>query len=646
MPDVIDTVANAIRSTLPPELRADAHQLAVAINYWVWRNLGNPGVGTTDPYAILAERAGQCGERSILSCYLLDRLGIETRTVSIFNYYSTGDVLGGHTMFEAKINGQWALFDPLIGAFFTDDGTAAGRILSMAEIVDTATGKYLNHFVPFNNGTADQHSARQFGPDDPNWTMPRFYTPGMLTTNFGIDNADKISSGFVADFNFVENGLGGRWIHQASLKNGVWAPLEWDSGQIAIPADGIRLGEAGANWSVQDAADVDTNVNQLSTYSNLAQGMVLNFGSAGQYKVILWPTVHTHLTFPVDIVKLAPGDNVWPIGSTSTLLKHVDVPTGQALVFDVNVGAGGLSIAIRPDTDLPNAAMYVDALQVLRMGSGASTFDNYRYADFRHQVNGTVSRDFLQGGAGDDQLIGRGADDHIIGGGGTDIAVYSGTRTNYLIGRFSDGSLRVEDRRAGSPDGTDVTSGVERLVFADGHVLSYNGQWRPDLALIEGTSRHETLLGLDGKDNIFGYAGNDRLYGLAGDDSISAGSGDDLIRGGLGIDYLAGGSGADRFEYAFASESRAATRDVVLDFSRAQRDKIDVHLMDANTDVAGDQIFTFVGNRPFSGAAGELRYAVVSEQTVVQGNTDSDAAVEFEVRVNGIIPNQIGDFIL
>jgi hypothetical protein len=165
-------------------------------------------------------------------------------------------------------------------------------------------------------------------------------------------------------------------------------------------------------------------------------------------------------------------------------------------------------------------------------------------------------------------------------------------------------------------------------------------------ALLEGTSLSQTLLAHNGRDNVFGYGGDDRLYGLGHDDSLSAGSGNDLLRGGLGIDYLFGGSGADRFEYAYASESRGGTRDMILDFNRAQGDKIDLHLMDANTDVAGNQDFTFIGNAAFSGAAGELRYGTVNGQVVVQGNTDADSDVDFLVRVNGTVPNQVGDFVL
>jgi hypothetical protein len=52
----------------------------------------------------------------------------------------------------------------------------------------------------------------------------------------------------------------------------------------------------------------------------------------------------------------------------------------------------------------------------------------------------------LTGGAGNDE---------IQGGTGTDTAVFSGKRTDYKVEKQGDGSIKVVDIRAGSPDGTD-----------------------------------------------------------------------------------------------------------------------------------------------------------------------------------------------
>jgi serralysin len=288
---------------------------------------------------------------------------------------------------------------------------------------------------------------------------------------------------------------------------------------------------------------------------------------------------------------------------------------------------------------------YGDARSLVENVIGGTGADRIVGNIASNALNGERGNDHLLGGAGNDMLEGGAGSDMVDGGAGTDKAVFSGSRSDYRIAYRQDGSIEVADGRRGTPDGTDLLFGIEELQFKNG-ILNYHGQWRPSTSLIEGTSRHETLLAFSGNDNVFGYAGNDRLYGLAGQDSISGGSGNDLIRGGLDIDYLVGGGGADRFEYAFTSESRGATRDVILDFNRAHGDKIDVRAIDANMDLGGNQNFTFIGNNAFSGAGGELRYANINGQMVVQGNTDADGAVEFEIRFNGMVPTQSADFIL
>lgn len=68
------------------------------------------------------------------------------------------------------------------------------------------------------------------------------------------------------------------------------------------------------------------------------------------------------------------------------------------------------------------------------------------------------------------------------------------------------------------------------------------------MAIINGTSRDDTLTGTIGNDTITGGAGNDRLDGGSGNDILDGGSGNDLLRGGAGIDVLLGGLGNDTLE--------------------------------------------------------------------------------------------------
>ncbi len=72
--------------------------------------------------------------------------------------------------------------------------------------------------------------------------------------------------------------------------------------------------------------------------------------------------------------------------------------------------------------------------------------------------------DTLSGGAGNDTLTGLGGNDAIDGGTGTDVAVYSGSRQNYVLTKTG-GGFTVTDNSG--LEGTDTLQNVERLKFSD-----------------------------------------------------------------------------------------------------------------------------------------------------------------------------------
>jgi len=180
-----------------------------------------------------------------------------------------------------------------------------------------------------------------------------------------------------------------------------------------------------------------------------------------------------------------------------------------------------------------------------------------------------------------------------------------------------------------------------------------------------GSSISDQLYGYDGNDvfkagkgddRIFAYNGNDTLNGEAGDDWLIAGngkdklhggSGNDVLNGGLGRDVLGGGTGADLFLFVVPEESPLASssRDVIVDFSRSQRDKIQLDVMDADTKKAGDQDFTFIGTKAFT-AAGQIRYEKKGGDTFVYGNVDADKTAELAIVIDASINLKASDFIL
>lgn len=123
-------------------------------------------------------------------------------------------------------------------------------------------------------------------------------------------------------------------------------------------------------------------------------------------------------------------------------------------------------------------------------------------------------------------------------------------------------------------------------------------------------------------DEIFGGNGNDTIYGDCGPDEpgwdnsangssdvLSGQGGNDRLIGGGEAELLYGGAGADRFIFTNLSDSHSggARRDMIEDFRVTQGDRIDLHLIDANTRLSGNQAFRFLGTDDFTGRAGRLK---------------------------------------
>jgi len=170
--------------------------------------------------------------------------------------------------------------------------------------------------------------------------------------------------------------------------------------------------------------------------------------------------------------------------------------------------------------------------------------------------------------------------------------------------------------------------------------------------VLNGTTRNDTLNGASGNDSLNGQAGNDRLVGLAGNDTLSGltgndtldgGLGNDLLIGGVGRDILTGGGGADVFRFLTLADSAVgSSRDIISAFSRVDGDRIDLATLDANSRIAGDQDFSFIGGAGFSRVAGQLRFA----GGVLQADVNGDARADMEVAVQGVSWLAATDFIL
>jgi Ca2+-binding RTX toxin-like protein len=197
-------------------------------------------------------------------------------------------------------------------------------------------------------------------------------------------------------------------------------------------------------------------------------------------------------------------------------------------------------------------------------------------------LNGSLGNDIMQGGLGNDTYHVNAAGDRVIEAGvGIDRVISSVSHT--------------------------LAANVETLVLTGSTPI--NGI---------GNTLNNLLAGNGARNVLVAGAGNDILHG---------GAGNDLLFGSLGRDLLAGGPDADTFVYRAAAESpRGALRDVVQDFQHGV-DHINLVALDANLALAGDQAFTFVGARAFSGVAGELSYRAGLASADMNGDRIADLEV-------------------
>jgi Ca2+-binding RTX toxin-like protein len=246
---------------------------------------------------------------------------------------------------------------------------------------------------------------------------------------------------------------------------------------------------------------------------------------------------------------------------------------------------------------------------------------------------GDIAANALSGQAGNDTIDGRNGNDTLDGGTGSD----------RLLGGFGDDLFLVDSATdivmETVGQGTDEIRATSSTFTLGGHVerLVYVGA-----GTFAGT-------GTAGVETIIGGAGADTLRGLGGNDDLRGGGGADVLVGGAGADTLTGGAGADALRYEVWSEpGTGANADRITDFSQADGDKIHLATIDANTTIAGDQAFIFLGTGAFqAGTRGQLRHENRADgNTWVQGDLDGNALPDFEIVLLGTLTPTAAAFVL
>ena len=184
------------------------------------------------------------------------------------------------------------------------------------------------------------------------------------------------------------------------------------------------------------------------------------------------------------------------------------------------------------------------------------------------------------------------------------------------------------------------TAGDDRLIAHGGDDSLSGGDGKD---LLYGSNGNDTLDGGAGNDTVAGGDGADSLNGGDGNDLLLGGWGADTLVGGAGSDLLYGGAGGDTFLFANIGE---VSSDRIGDFSRVEHDKISLAGLDANTNTAADDAFTFIGAAAFSHTAGELRFDVGGGNVTIMGDTDGNGVADFQIIILGGVNAQAGDFVL
>lgn len=263
-------------------------------------------------------------------------------------------------------------------------------------------------------------------------------------------------------------------------------------------------------------------------------------------------------------------------------------------------------------------------------------------------VHGTGGQDWVYDGLGNDVIMLGAGNDRMFVDGGNDI-YYGGAGTD------------TADFRYFNVVGPTLTSDTND--FGVAYDLSLASVQNLGMLGFDQFFGFENAWGSAGTDKLYGNAGANQLDGNDGNDVLNGRGGNDTLVGGMGIDYLIGGGGTDQIDLSSLVAARdfvrfadvadsgltAATMDVITGFQKGvavTADRIDLALLDGDSNTAGDQALTWRGTGAFASAQGEVRYVVVGSDTVVYVDTDADAAAEMAFTVKGVAGLAATDFLL
>jgi Ca2+-binding RTX toxin-like protein len=314
----------------------------------------------------------------------------------------------------------------------------------------------------------------------------------------------------------------------------------------------------------------------------------------------------------------AGGQAILDFGASSSAFANFDYNSSSGIGRGNGGQFGSIGVVARHVDEVRGTANH-DTFN----NNGSSGSVTFRGQAGNDTLIGGGGNDTLDGGNDSDSLVGAGGNDSLVGGGGNDNMTGGAGDDVYIVDTLGD--VVIELAGGGTLDTVQTSISLTLAAEVENLILTGSG-------LINGT-------GNSGNNLITGNIANNILVGGAGSDTMLGGNGNDTIDGGAGKDLFTGGGGLDRFIFSALSDTTVAFagRDVINTF--AHGDKIDLSAIDARTNVAGDQAFTFIGAAGFSGISGQLRFDMTNisptgvKAYTVYGDVNGDRVGDLSLQI-------------
>lgn len=282
----------------------------------------------------------------------------------------------------------------------------------------------------------------------------------------------------------------------------VFTAADGYSGQATL---GIAAGSFTDTFSNPSTAAASASIAVDTLNPTLAIAASQSMLSAGQTATLTFTFSEAPTGFTRDDIVVGSGTLGMLTGTPDAKVYTIDYTPGANVhdpAMKVSVAGGTYMDAIGNAGIAALTSLSVDTTPVANNSftgtAGGDTFT--ATTDANWTINGLAGDDVLtgaggadtiMGGDGNDRITGAGGNDLIDGGTGIDTVVFNGSRADYAFS-FYQGSISIQDLRAGSPDGTDTVVNVEQAQFLGGG--------NKPVGAIEGTYANHTLVGTDGND--------------------------------------------------------------------------------------------------------------------------------------------------